>query len=106
MNPVLAFGFALGAWGCSVNTPNLSQPFCTRVEVETHTAAEDECILLRDENGLTLFKLDTSDSCGGPPCLRLEPGQSGYVLEKLRPGPPAEWSVTRGACGAVPQCDE
>ena len=97
---------ALLTAGCSsVNPPDISQPFCTRVEILAVTALEHECILLEDQNGLTLFKLDTSQSCGGPPCLRLIPKETAYVLEKMRPGPDAEWTTTRGACVQVPQCD-
>ena len=99
--------WAMIAVGCSsVNPPNITQPLCTRVEIVALTAGDDECILLEDQNGLTLFKLDTSTSCGGPPCLRLDPGRTGYVLEKMRPGPDAQWNETRGACDVVPHCDE
>lgn len=69
---------------------------CPRVEVAAYTA-ETGCLLLRDQAN-TLFKLDTSESCGGPPCLLLEPGQTGYALEKVRPGFPATWTVTPGDC--------
>ncbi len=101
---IVAFGVAL--LGCSVHVPELTDGLCARVETEAYTAGENECLLLEDLNGLTLFKYETSESCGGPPCLRLEPGQTGYVLEKARPGTPAQWQVTRGVCAAVPQCGE
>jgi hypothetical protein len=77
---------------------------CPRVEVEAYTAGALECVLLEDTNGLTLFRLESSESCGGPACLRLDPGQTGYALEKIRPGPEAEWSVLQDACAEVPRC--
>jgi hypothetical protein len=97
---------ALVAAGCNMHPPDLSEPFCARTEVEAYSAGDAECVLLDDSNGLTLFKLETSESCGGPPCLRLEPGQVGYALEKIKPTAGAEWNVTRGACDQVPQCGD
>lgn len=84
------------------HAPSVLAP-CPRVPIAVITAGEGECVRLQDE-GRALFKLDTSESCGGPACLRLEPGQTGLVLEKIKPGPAAEWGVTRGACDEVPSC--
>ena len=49
-----------------------------------YTAGPDECVKLTDTNGRTLFKLTSSESCGGPPCIVLLPGHTASVLEKTR----------------------
>ncbi len=80
--------------------------------VETYTAGPLECVRLDDRNGLTLFKLADSDSCGGPNCLHFSNGQTAYALEKIKPGEPAQWSFWRGSCADIlfcegePVCDE
>jgi hypothetical protein len=77
---------------------------CPRVATESHTAGPDVCVRLDDQNGMTLFRLSTSEDCGGPPCLRLTPGQTGYVLEKLAPSTPAVWSYWVDSCENIPFC--
>jgi hypothetical protein len=88
--------------GCSysAHVPDMLDP-CPRAVVEVVTA-ESECARLVSEWD-TLFRFDSSGSCGGPPCLVLEPGQTAYVLERIRPAPPAEWRVEWGECGACPE---
>jgi hypothetical protein len=95
---------ALLLLGCDLTThpPNLLE-LCPRVEVAAYTA-EAGCVRLQDTNGMTLFRLSTSESCGGPPCLLLEPGQTGYALEKIRPSPDAEWFVEHGPCAELAAC--
>lgn len=88
-----------------LHAPDLGSPTCARVEVAAYTAGDDECITLRDANGLTLFRRAESESCGGPPCLRLEPGESALVLAKMSPGPEPEWQVERDACRLVTDCE-
>ena len=89
----------------SVHTPNLlEKERCGRVPIAEYSAGPDECVRVEDLNGKTLFQLTTSESCGGPPCMTLRPGETGYVLEKVKPGYSAEWDVQRGACDALPQC--
>jgi hypothetical protein len=91
--------------GCGYDThvPNITD-LCPRAELEAYTAGPEECITLWDVNGLTLFKLSTSDSCGGPDCLELGPGETGYALEKIKPGEPAQWGWYRGPCESAPTC--
>ncbi len=95
----------LVACGYDTHVPNITN-LCPRAEAEAYTAGPDECVTLWDTNGLTLFKLDTSDSCGGPPCLELGPGETAYALEKIKPGPPAQWAWYRGPCESAPTCDD
>jgi hypothetical protein len=87
----------------SVHTPNLFEQ-CGRMPIAEYTAEANECIRLEDINEKTLFRLATSESCGGPPCMTLHPGEKGYVLEKVKPGDPAEWDVQRGPCDQMAQC--
>ena len=87
----------------SVHTPNLFEQ-CGRMPIAEYYAETAECIRLEDANGRALFKLTTSESCGGPPCMRLNPGESAYVLEKVKPGDPAQWDVQRGPCDELPPC--
>jgi hypothetical protein len=86
----------------NLHPPSVLDP-CPRAAIEHYTAAPDECLTLVSVHD-TLFRLDTSDSCGGPPCLALLPGESAYVLERLRPAAPAMWSVWRGPCAFQPAC--
>ena len=97
--------WALLLCACSYGThvPDITEP-CPRVPIAAYTAGAEECILL-DDVELALFKLDTSESCSGPPCLRLEPGQTAYVMEKIKPGPAARWTAQHGPCAEVPKCE-
>lgn len=88
--------------GYSVHAPAFFGD-CGRVPIEDYTAGE-ECIRLEDTSGTALFRLATSESCGGPPCLTLQPGETGLVLEKVKPGPAAEWTAERGPCDELAQC--
>ena len=99
---MMRFAILLCACTWETHAPNALDP-CPRVPVAVITAGAEECVRLQDE-ARALFKLDASESCGGPACLRLEPGQTGMVLEKIKPGPAAEWSMVRGACRSVPPC--
>jgi hypothetical protein len=92
---VLRLSLLLAA--CSVHAPTLNG--CPRAIVEVVTAGE-ECVRLESVRD-ALFRLDTSESCGGPPCLVLEPGQTAYVLERIRPGFPAEWRAVPVDCEAA-----
>lgn len=98
---------ALACSDVSLHSPSVLDPFCTRVAIETYTAPAETCIRLVDANGLTLFKRSDSDSCGGPPCLRLLPGETAFVLAKLRPdtAEPA-WLVEIDDCDETPECAE
>ncbi len=98
---------ACGAVSCGdleTHSPSFTDPTCFRVPIAQYTAPDNGCIRLKDKNGLSLFKLDTSESCGGPDCLRLESGETGIVLAKVRPGPEPSWLVFSGACDEVPEC--
>ena len=86
-----------------MHPPDILSP-CPRAVVEVYTAPADGCVTLWDVNGLTLFKLETSDSCGGPDCLELGAGETGYALEKLKPGTPAQWAWYVGPCESAPSC--
>lgn len=101
----LALLLALACGDLTTNVPNLTSPTCPRVEIAVYTAGPDECIRLLDKDG-ALFKLATSESCSGPPCVRLEPGETAYVMAKIRPGPEPVWSVKADSCDAVPECPE
>ncbi len=92
-----------GCGDVSIHTP---QPFdrCGRVEIATYTAPADECLRLEDTSGTTLFRLSTSESCGGPPCITLQPGETGFVLERIKPDTAAAWDAQIGACDALPKC--
>lgn len=95
---------ALLALACSFEThvPNVTEP-CSRAIVAEYTAPAGECMRLDDAGG-ALFRLSTSDDCGGPACIRFCDGATAYALEKLRPGPAAEWTMRQGAPGDVPFC--
>ena len=93
---------ACSDYGYVMHAPSLDG--CTRVAVAEYTAGAGECVKLSDVNGKTLFKAGTSESCGGPPCVGLQPGETGYALEKAKPGERAEWSVERGPCETVMRC--
>jgi len=69
---------------------------CGRVAVAEYTA-ENSCIKL-DNIRETLFKLKSSESCGGPPCLVIQLGDTAYALEKSTSFKPAEWSVSEVDC--------
>lgn len=99
--PLLLACSSLDPDGYSAHVP--SQVGCGRVAIASYTA-EAECLKLEDTNGRTLFKRSTSDSCGGPACLVLQPGESGYVLEKAKFGEAAEWSVQGGPCEELAPC--
>lgn len=79
-------------------------PDCGRVAIAEYQA-EADCVRLSDANGRALFKLSTSESCGGPECILLKPGETGYVLEKVKLGERAEWDVQVGACDELPKCN-
>jgi hypothetical protein len=101
----MALTLALACGDHEVHVPDLTHgQLCPRAIVETYTAPPDRCLRLDDQNGLTLFRAAESDDCGGPPCLRLTPGQTGYALEKIRPGTPAVWSFWIDSCDAVLFC--
>ncbi len=86
--------------GIAMHPPDLG---CQRVPVAVYEAGGD-CVLLEDANGRALFRLSTSESCGGPPCLLLLPGEVGYALELSYPGEPARWTVGRGSCEELEGC--
>jgi hypothetical protein len=94
---------------CSLETHSpdvggyLSGDACGRVPVATYTA-DSECIRLSDWGGETLFRAAESESCGGPPCIWLAPGQTGLALEKLKDKGSAEWSVEVGDCAEIGEC--
>lgn len=99
----LALILTLGCSEVSVHMPNPLNE-CNRIEVETHTALL-QCTRLQDTNGRTLFKLSTSESCGGPPCLVIHPGETAYVLELDRLVAEAgEWTVQTGPCEEMEPC--
>ena len=104
---IRAFLLALACSDASVHAPDVgaivSGDPCGRVPVATYTA-EQECVRLADMNGETLFKLTESTSCGGPPCMFLQQGESGYALARVKPGHEPEWSVEYGTCEELPAC--
>ena len=96
---------ALVALACDLttNVPNLSSPTCPRVEIAVYTAGDSECIRLLDKDG-ALFKRAESESCSGPTCVRLESGETAYVMGRIRPAAEPSWLVYSGACDEVPEC--
>ena len=90
---------------CSVDVPPINGALdgdgCGRTAVAEYTA-HDGCVKLQDTNGKTLFKLDTSDSCGGPPCIVLLPGETGFALELVKLDGRGQWTVEPVSCDA--QC--
>jgi hypothetical protein len=96
---------ALLALACSLetNVPNISDP-CSRAVIASYTAPPEECVRLDDANGLALFRLSTSQDCGGPSCIRYGEEQTAYVLEKIAPNAGAEWAMRHGPCSEIPYC--
>jgi len=97
---------ALLLLSCADASVHMPDPFsdCNRVEVAAYTAG-DECIRLEDTNGRTLFKLSTSESCGGPPCITIHPGETAYALELDRfIAEAADWTVQTGPCESLGEC--
>ena len=101
----LALAALLLSCDLTTNVPDLSSPTCPRVEIAVYTAGPDSCIRLLDKDG-ALFKLATSESCSGPSCVRLEPGETAYVMGRIRPAPEPTWLVYYGTCDEVPECPE
>jgi hypothetical protein len=69
-------------------------------------SGDDGCVLLvsanaDDEHPDVLFRRPESDSCGGPAVMCLHPGESAWVLERVRPAPHPEWSAASVACDAA-----
>jgi hypothetical protein len=89
---------ALLLLSCSVHVPSATDP-CARVEIAIVSAGPD-CVRLENAAD-ALFKLTNSESCGGPETLCLQPGQSAYVLERVRPSEGAKWRETRGSCWEI-----
>lgn len=75
----------------------LGGDYCGRVAVAEYTVGAN-CLKLSDFGGETLFRLSDSQSCGGPPCVVLQPGETAFALVKTKPGPEAMWSVEPVAC--------
>jgi hypothetical protein len=88
----------------ATHAPDLGH-LCSRAVVAEYTAPPGECVRLDDANGRSLFRLSTSEDCGGPACIRFGDGQTALVLEPLAPGPQAEWFFWQGPCGEVPWCE-
>lgn len=80
----------------TTHPPDITE-LCPRVEVAAYTAPDDGCLLLESERD-ALFRLDSSENCGGPAVLCLRPGETGYALERVRPAAPARWTVTPVHC--------
>jgi hypothetical protein len=103
---------------CDLNYHMPPADGCPRVEVEMvdagaagaagagGEAGADGCVLLVSANADAdhpdvLFRRPESDSCGGPAVICLHPGESAWVLERVRPAPEPEWSATSVACDAA-----
>jgi hypothetical protein len=96
------FFLAMSCSDFSTHVPNITAP-CSRAAVAEVISQPDECVRLDDAGG-ALFRLTTSEDCGGPACIRYCDGAAAFVLEKLRPGPAAEWTERRGTPDEVPFC--
>jgi hypothetical protein len=82
----------------------LSGDYCGRIPIATYTAGPNECVRLSDWEGETIFRFDTSESCGGPPCEVAYPGETLLALEKFKDHGMAEWTVERGSCEELGEC--
>lgn len=104
---VAAFS-VIGALACDLDmhAPSiLSDRLCPRVPIATFTvpkteAEHPECWLLVSTDG-ALFRLETSDSCGGPAELCVHPGETAYALALIRPHDPISWVVYTGNCADI-----
>jgi hypothetical protein len=90
----------------STHPPHILEP-CARVETKLVTAA-DGCLLLVSANADAahpdvLFKRPESEKCGGAEVLCLQPGESAWVMERVRPSPEPVWWPVDVAC-SLPEC--
>lgn len=103
MTRILAF--LLLACDVEFHAPDITDPTCARMAIAVYTAPAGKCVRLSDQNGLTLFRLAESDSCGGPSCIVLQPGQTALALRKVAPGPDPHWHIETDECDAFTTCE-
>lgn len=67
---------------------------------DSYTAEPDECILLSDASGATLFRRRDNESCDGEPCLWVRPGETAYGFSN----PASVVTSDNVECAPPPEC--